>query len=319
MLAVEDLRVHFPIQAGVLKRTVGFVKAVDGVSFQLQRGQTLGLVGESGCGKSTVAKALMQVIALTSGRVSLDGVPVMSGDRVQLQAYRRKVQLVFQDPGESLNGRHTLGEILAEPMEIHGVGEATQRDALIQQLLVDVGLGNTPLTRYPHEFSGGQRQRIGIARALALDPEFLLCDEPVSALDVSVQAQILNLLMDLQASRGLGMMMISHDLSVIRHVSHTVGVMYLGQMMEYAPAERLFSEPLHPYTEALLDAVPRPDPRLRDRPRRALVGELPSASNPPPGCPFQTRCPRVMPRCREHRPDFREWAPAHWIACHAVD
>lgn len=319
MLDVVDLRVHFPIQEGILKRTVGSVKAVDGLSLRIERGRTLGLVGESGCGKSTVAKALMQLIPLTSGRVSLDGVTVTTRESAQLHAFRRRVQMVFQDPAESLNGRHTLGEILAEPMEIHALGDADERAALIQQVLADVGLRDTPLTRYPHEFSGGQRQRIGIARALALGPEFLLCDEPVSALDVSVQAQILNVLMDLQAERGLGILMISHDLSVIRHMSHTVGVMYLGQMMEYGPAERLFSEPAHPYTEALLDAVPRPDPRFRDRPRKSVMGEPPSASDPPPGCPFQTRCPRVMSRCREQRPEFRERSPAHWIACHAVD
>ncbi|MDP5324396.1 MAG: ATP-binding cassette domain-containing protein [Litorivicinaceae bacterium] len=319
MLVARDVRVHFPIQEGILRRTVGHVRAVDGVSLQVERGKTLGLVGESGCGKSTLAKALMQLVSMTSGTVSLDGLLLDAGNTQQLRAYRRRVQMVFQDPAESLNSRHTLGEILAEPMDIHTIGDAASRVAMVQQLLSDVGLVNTPLTRYPHEFSGGQRQRIGIARALALKPDFLICDEPVSALDVSVQAQILNLIMDLQDDRGVGVMMISHDLSVIRHVSHTVGVMYLGHMMEYASAEHIFAHSAHPYTRALLDALPRPDPRLRHRPRTRLVGDLPSASDPPSGCPFQTRCPQVSGRCREERPLFRELAPSHWIACHHVD
>lgn len=319
MLIARDIRVQFPIQRGIFKRTIGHVRAVDGVSVQVERGKTLGLVGESGCGKSTLAKALMQLVSITSGTVSLDEIPLEAGNAQQLRAYRRRVQMIFQDPAESLNSRHTLGQIVVEPMEIHDIGTTASRTAMVQQLLSDVGLGNTPLSRYPHEFSGGQRQRIGIARALALTPDFLICDEPVSALDVSVQAQILNLIMDLQDDRGLGVMMISHDLSVIRHVSHTVGVMYLGHMMEYASAEQLFADPAHPYTRALIDALPRPDPRMRHRPRTQLVGDLPSAADPPLGCPFQTRCPQVSARCREERPVLRELAASHWIACHHVD
>jgi len=288
MLTGADIRVHFPIHAGVLKRTVGWVRAVDGVSISVARGETLGLVGESGCGKSTLAKALMQLSPLTSGRIELDGVAIDPRHANQLRAYRRQVQMVFQDPAESLNGRHTLGEIITEPLVIHRIGDSVSRRETVQRLLVDVGLGGTSLMRYPHEFSGGQRQRIGIARALALEPEFLICDEPVSALDVSVQAQILNLLMALQQQRGLGMVLISHDLAVVRHISHRVGVMYLGQLMELASSDALFAAPRHPYTQALLAAVPNPDPAVRHRPRQRVRGEIPSAANPPPGCPFQT-------------------------------
>lgn len=319
MLEARNLRVDFPVYRGVLKRQVGQISAVADVSLALASGETLGLVGESGCGKSTFLKALAGLVRRTDGEVRLNDKLVDTGDSGAMKAFRRHVQMVFQDPAESLNSRHSLGQILTEPYEIHGLYDAAERIGRIEALLAAVGLAGTPLSKYPHEFSGGQRQRIGVARALTLEPDYLLCDEPVSALDVSVQAQLLNLLMDLQDARGLGLLVVAHDLSVVRHISHRVGVMYLGELVEIAPTASLYQTPNHPYTRALLDAVPVPDPRQRNRPRTVLTGEIPSPQNPPAGCRFHTRCPVAMDRCRIEKPALRLIATDHWSACHQND
>lgn len=319
MLEARNLRVDFPVYRGVLKRQVGQISAVADVSLALASGETLGLVGESGCGKSTFLKALAGLVRRTDGEVRLNDKLVDTGDSGAMKAFRRHVQMVFQDPAESLNSRHSLGQILTEPYEIHGLYDAAERIERIEALLAAVGLAGTPLSKYPHEFSGGQRQRIGVARALTLEPDYLLCDEPVSALDVSVQAQLLNLLMDLQDARGLGLLVVAHDLSVVRHISHRVGVMYLGELVEIAPTAPLYQTPNHPYTRALLDAVPVPDPSQRNRPRTVLTGEIPSPQNPPAGCRFHTRCPVAMDRCRIEKPALRLIATDHWSACHQND
>lgn len=319
MLEARNLRVDFPVYRGVLKRQVGQISAVADVSLALASGETLGLVGESGCGKSTFLKALAGLVRRTDGEVRLNDKLVDTGDSGAMKAFRRHVQMVFQDPAESLNSRHSLGQILTEPYEIHGLYDAAERIERIEALLAAVGLAGTPLSKYPHEFSGGQRQRIGVARALTLEPDYLLCDEPVSALDVSVQAQLLNLLMDLQDARGLGLLVVAHDLSVVRHISHRVGVMYLGELVEIAPTASLYQTPNHPYTRALLDAVPVPDPSQRNRPRTVLTGEIPSPQNPPAGCRFHTRCPVAMDRCRIEKPALRLIATDHWSACHQND
>ncbi len=319
MLEARHLSVEFPVYRGILKRQVGAISAVSDVSLSVNAGETLGLVGESGCGKSTFLKALAGLVPRKQGEVRLHGESVELSEKDSMRAFRRQVQMVFQDPAESLNSRHSLHQILTEPFDIHGLYSEAERLERVNDLLAQVGLGGTPLSKYPHEFSGGQRQRIGVARALTLAPEFLLCDEPVSALDVSVQAQLLNLLMTLQNSRGLGLLVVAHDLSVVRHISHQVGVMYLGELVELAPTERLYRSPAHPYTQALLDAVPLPDPRLRNRPRTVLSGDIPSPQNPPSGCRFHTRCPSAMPRCREEKPEFKLIATDHWAQCHLHD
>jgi oligopeptide transport system ATP-binding protein len=288
ILEIEDLRVHFPVRGGVFRRAVGSCKAVDGVSLSLKEGQTLGLVGESGCGKSTLAKAVVRLVKPTSGSIKFRGKEIMDSGRADLKAYRRVAQMVFQDPAESLNSRHTVGSIVREPLEIHQIGDKYQRAERVAQLLEQVGLPASAEARYPFEFSGGQRQRIGIARALALNPDLLLLDEPVSALDVSVQSQVLNLLMDLQKDLGLSYLFIAHDLAVVKHVSDVIAVMYLGKIVEIAPAEELYANPLHAYTKSLISAIPVPDPSV-SRKRVIIPGDVPSPIDPPPGCAFGHR------------------------------
>ncbi len=325
LLRVEDLKMYFPLTRGIiLQRKVGEVKAVDGISFFIRRGETLGLVGESGCGKSTTGRAILQLYRPTDGHVYFrtDGteVDLTQVKGRQLREMRRRMQMIFQDPYASLNPRMTVGEIVAEPLVIHGIGTRKERRERVQELLRVVGLNPYFVNRYPHEFSGGQRQRIGIARALALNPEFIVCDEPVSALDVSIQAQVINLLEDLQEQFGLTYLFIAHDLSVVRHISDRVAVMYLGKIVEIADSEELYKNPLHPYTKALLSAVPIPDPKVeKTRERIILQGDVPSPVNPPRGCRFHTRCPFVMDRCKEEEPPFREVAPDHWAACFLND
>lgn len=320
LVRVENLKKHFPIRRGFLiQRQVGAIKAVDGISFDIHRGETLGLVGESGCGKTTTGRTLLQLYRPTSGSVYFEGENLvdMKGERLRRQ--RRKMQMIFQDPYASLNPRMTVGRIIREPLEVHNVGSAKERQARVQELLGLVGMNQHFVNRYPHEFSGGQRQRIGVARALALNPSFIVCDEPISAFDVSIQAQVVNLLEDLQAELGLTYLFIAHDLSMVRHISNRVAVMYLGKIVELTDRNTLYSDPQHPYTEALLSAVPIPDPEVDEkRGRIILEGEVPSPANPPVGCNFNTRCPKVMQVCREVDPKFKEVAPGHWCACHLV-
>jgi oligopeptide transport system ATP-binding protein len=288
ILEIENLRVHFPVRGGVFRRAVGSCKAVDGVSLSLKEGQTLGLVGESGCGKSTLAKAVVRLVKTTAGTVKFQGKDILKTDRSGLKAYRRVTQMVFQDPAESLNSRHTVGSIVREPLEIHRIGDKAHRAERVSQLLEQVGLPASAASRYPFEFSGGQRQRIGIARALALNPDLLLLDEPVSALDVSVQSQVLNLLMDLQNELGLSYLFIAHDLAVVKHVSDVIAVMYLGKIVEIASADELYANPMHAYTKALISAIPVPDPTVM-RKKVVIPGDVPSPIDPPPGCAFGHR------------------------------
>ena len=318
LLRVEDLKVHFPVTEGVLmRRRVGSVKAVDGVSFELRRGETFGLVGESGCGKSTTALAILRMLEPTAGRIVFDGEDISRVDQRRLRPLRRRMQMVFQDPFGSLNPRMRVREIVGEPLKVHGVAGSRRRfRERVAELLDLVGLLPAMADRYPHQFSGGQRQRIGIARALALEPDLLLCDEAVSALDVSIQAQVLNLLMDLQERLGLTYLFIAHDLSVVRHISDRIGVMYLGRIVEIAARDELFERPRHPYTEALLASVPTPDPAVEAaRPHRLIAGEVPSVREPPPGCRFHPRCPKVLDRCRSVGPALEDVGAAR-VACH---
>ena len=319
LLQVEHLVKHYPVRGGLLSKRSGAVRAVDGVSFEVARGETLGLVGESGCGKTTVARLVLRLEAPTAGRVSFDGEDLLALSSKALRAKRRELQIVFQDPMSSLNPRMTAGEILAEPLFVHRVATGAALDARVDALLEQVGIPASWRQRYPHEFSGGQRQRIGIARALAVEPAFIVCDEPVSALDVSVQAQVLNLLADLQRDRGLSYLFIAHDLAVVRQIAQRVAVMYLGHIVEAGPTEDLLSAPRHPYTVALLSAVPEPDPASR-RSRIVLGGDLPSPSNPPPGCPFHTRCfhPARNERCLTELPVLRP-VGATSAACHYAE
>jgi len=320
LVRVDNLKKHFPITRGIIvQRQVGAIKAVDGISFDIYRGETLGLVGESGCGKSTTGRTLLQLYRPTAGNVYFEGDDLveMKGERLRLQ--RRKMQMIFQDPYASLNPRMTVGNIVGEPLEVHNVASGKARQERVQELLRVVGLNPYFINRYPHEFSGGQRQRIGVARALALNPLFICCDEPISALDVSIQAQVVNLLEDLQAEMGLTYLFIAHDLSMVRHISDRVAVMYLGKIVELTDRDTLYSDPQHPYTEALLSAVPIPDPVVEEqRSRVILEGDVPSPANPPVGCNFNTRCPKVMQICHEVEPEFKEIAPEHWCACHLV-
>ena len=318
LLQVRDLKVHFAVKRGLLQRTVGTVKAVDGVSFDVAKGTTLGLVGESGCGKSTTGRALLRLVEPTSGNVRLGGVDLGKLGTGDLRRARRRMQMNFQDPYASLNPRMTILDTVAEPLAIHGLVK-TPRERLekVAHLMETVGLEPAYMRRYPHEFSGGQRQRIGIARALSLSPELVVADEPVSALDVSIQAQIVNLLAKLQSDLGLTYVFIAHDLAVVRHLSREIAVMYLGRIVERAPAEELFAHPSHPYTQALLSAIPIPDPKIeRKRKRLVLVGDVPSPLNPPSGCHFHTRCPYVMDRCKTEEPLLRERGAGHEAACH---
>jgi len=318
LLRVEDLRVHFPLPGtGLLRRSAGAVKAVDGVSFTLDAGRTLGLVGESGCGKSTTGLAVLRMQPITSGRIVFEGQDI-THQQARTGTFRRRMQMVYQDPYGSLNPRMRVRDIVGEPLEVHGLaGHKSDHAERIATLLHTVGLLPDMADRYPHEFSGGQRQRIGIARALALEPSLIICDEPVSALDVSIQAQVVNVLMELQQRMGLGYLFIAHDLAVVRHLSHRVAVMYLGRIVEIAPRDALYREPLHPYTQALLSAVPVADPAVERRRQRIVVsGEVPSALRPPPGCRFHTRCPQAMPRCRSDDPPLQDLGDGRAVACH---
>jgi oligopeptide/dipeptide ABC transporter ATP-binding protein len=316
LLSVRDLAKHFPIKRGVFGRVTGQVRAVDGVSFDVAPGETLALVGESGCGKSTTGRAILRLIEPTSGTVSFDGVDVLSLGGAELRKLRRRMQIVFQDPFSSLNPRMSIGAIVREGLTIHRLAEGSAADARVRQLLEEVGLRPEYATRYPHEFSGGQRQRVGIARALSVEPSFIVCDEPVSALDVSVQAQVVNLLQDLQRDRGLAYLFIAHDLSVVEHIADRVAVMYLGHIVELAPVDRLYTEPVMPYTQALLSAVPAPEPGVK-RERILLAGDVPSPANPPSGCVFHPRCqhPARDAACAKIVPPLEEKAPGHWAAC----
>jgi oligopeptide transport system ATP-binding protein len=317
LVQVRGLKMHFPIYSGLLRRQNGQVKAVDGVSFDIPAGETLGLVGESGCGKSTVARALLRLYEPTAGEVIIDGQNVTTAPRETLRKLRPTMQMVFQDPQASLNPRMTVASIIGEPLVEHTRLSKTGQLERIYELLDQVGLNRNFANRYPHEFSGGQRQRIGIARALALNPKFIVCDEPIAALDVSIQAQVVNLLENLQKSHGLTYLFISHDLSMVRHIATRVAVMYLGRIVELAERDALYDSPKHPYSQALLSAVPEPDPKTEaTRQRIVLTGDVPSPSNPPPGCAFSTRCPQVMAHCRVAAPALTEIEPGRIVACH---
>ncbi len=317
LVVVRNLKKYFPIKRGVFQRTVGYVQAVDGVSFTVRRGETLGLVGESGCGKSTTGKAILQLDRPTSGEVMVDGEDLVKLKGEKLRLMRRRMQIIFQDPFASLNPRMTVGEIVGEPLEVHGVSKGKEKEERVKELLRVVGLNPQFVTRFPHEFSGGQRQRIGIARALALNPSFVVCDEPIAALDVSIQAQVVNLLKDLQAKFGLTYLFIAHDLSMVRHISDRVAVMYLGRIVEMSDWRAIYDDPKHPYTQALLSAIPIPDPVLEARRKRIILeGDVPSAANPPAGCRFNTRCPVRQECCFTDDPQLREIVPGHWAACH---
>jgi peptide/nickel transport system ATP-binding protein len=319
LVELDDLRVWFPIKSGlVLDRHVGDIKAVDGVTLAIERGETLGLVGESGCGKSTVGRAILRLYEPTSGRVIFDGQDISSLGEEELRPLRRRMQMIFQDPFASLNPRHSVGRIVGEPLRAHGIARGRSVGARTRELLKVVGLPEDAASRYPHEFSGGQRQRIGVARALAVNPDFIVADEPVSALDVSIQAQIVNLLENLQEEFELTYLFIAHDLAVVRHISDRIAVMYLGGIVEVSPADELYDNPLHPYTISLLSAVPIPDPKV-ERQRQAILlqGDLPSPAAPPAACRFHTRCPYVQPtRCRDEAPSLRRLLPGHEVACH---
>ncbi len=317
LVQVDNLVKYFPIKGGLLQKTVAHVKAVDGVSFSVKKGETLGLVGESGCGKTTVGRTLLRLTPATSGSVIFEGRDVFKVNDSQLKALRRDMQIIFQDPYSSLDPRMPVGESVGEGLLVHGMRDTKKRNEIVIEMLKKVGLEDYHARRYPHEFSGGQRQRIGIARALALQPKFIVCDEPVSALDVSIQSQVLNILKDLQGEFGLTYLFIAHNLSVVEHISDRVGVMYLGKMVELTDRESLFRDPLHPYTKALLSAIPMPDPTLK-RERMILQGDVPSPVNPPSGCRFHTRCPFAIDICKQVEPPLEQLKPGHFAACHVA-
>jgi len=320
LLRVRGLKKYFPITSGIIfQRETGAVKAVDDINFEVYAGETLGIVGESGCGKSTMGRTVLQLYRPTAGTVTFEGTELSTLKGEELRKMRRRMQMIFQDPYASLNPRMTVGRIIAEPLKVHNVGSAKEQQERVQYLLERVNLNPYFVNRYPHEFSGGQRQRIGIARALALNPSFIVCDEPISALDVSIQAQVVNLLQDLQGEFGLTYLFIAHDLSMVRHICDRVAVMYLGKIVEVAPSDELYSNPLHPYTQALLSAVPVPDPMVeRKRQRIILKGDVPSPANPPVGCNFNTRCPVAIDVCFQIEPALEEVRPGHFVACHRV-
>jgi oligopeptide transport system ATP-binding protein len=318
LLQVRDLKKHFPITGGVFAKQVGEVKAVDGLTFEVKKGETLGLVGESGCGKSTTGRLLLRLLDPTEGTVIFEDKEITSLSKEEMRKLRREMQMVFQDPYASLNPRHTIEKILEEPLIVHGIGNKEERIKRVHEILDVVGLSSYHAKRYPHQFSGGQRQRIGIARALMTKPKLIIADEPVSALDVSIQSQVLNLMEDLQKEFGLTYIFIAHDLGVVRHISDRVGVMYLGRIVELSTSEQLYAKPMHPYTEALLLAVPVPDPELKKE-TRLLEGDIPSPSNPPKGCAFHTRCHACMDICKQVRPDLKEVEEGHYVACHLYE
>lgn len=318
ILEVRNLKKHFPIKAGVLQKVVGHVKSVDGISFEIKKGQTFGLVGESGCGKTTVGRTILRLTDPTEGEAVLNGVDIFKMSKKELQRIRPEVQIIFQDPYSSLDPRMPVGEIIGEAVRTHNIVPKEQYRDYIMQIMKDCGLRPYHIDRYPHEFSGGQRQRICIARALALNPKLIIADEPVSALDVSIQAQIINLMKELQEKRGISYLFISHDLSVVKYISDVIGVMYLGNLVEMAPKNELFNNPMHPYTKALLSAVPVPDPDV-EMDRTILEGDLPSPANPPVGCKFNTRCPECMDICKNEQPELRLMKNGHKIACHLYD
>jgi len=320
IVRVRDLKKHFPIMKGVFRRQVGTVRAVDGVTFDVRRGETLGLVGESGSGKSTTGRVILQLEQATEGVVQFEDIDLTVTTGNKLRSLRPRMQMIFQDPHASLNPRMTVASIIGEPLTEHNKAKGEDRKKRIEELLSLVGLEPKHANRYPHEFSGGQRQRIGIARAIALNPDFIVADEPIAALDVSIQAQVVNLLEDLQDVLGLTYLFISHDLSMVRHIADRVAVMYLGKIMELANVDRLYNDPKHPYTQALLSAVPVPDPVVEaSRERVILEGDIPSPANPPPGCPFNTRCPVAKERCVTEVPEWRELEPGRWVACHFAE
>lgn len=314
LLVVNNLTKHFPVRSGVLQRISAWVQAVDKVSFSVKRGETLGMVGESGCGKTTIGRAILRLVEPTAGEISFDGRNILKMSNRELKPLRRDMQIIFQDPYASLNPRIPIGEAVMEGLHIHRIGKPKERWEVALNMLKKVGLEEYHARRYPHEFSGGQRQRIGIARALALNPKFIVCDEPVSALDVSIQSQVLNILKDLQGEFGLTYLFIAHNLSVVEHISDRVAVMYLGKMVELTDRESLYREPLHPYTRALLSAIPKPHPDFK-RERTILKGDVPSPLNPPKGCRFHTRCPIAVDKCSQEEPAFKEIRPGHWVAC----
>jgi oligopeptide transport system ATP-binding protein len=315
LLEVKHLKKHFPIKGGVFSKTIGYVYAVDDINFTLAKGETLGLVGESGCGKSTTGRTILRLIEPTDGAIYFEGQDITTLDKSAMRALRREMQIIFQDPYASLNPRMTVGSIIGEPLEIHKIAKGSEKEERVVSLLQKVGLRAEDMRKYPHEFSGGQRQRIGIARALALNPKLIVCDEPVSALDVSIQAQVINLLEDLQAEFGLYYLFFEHNLNVVEHISNRVAVMYLGQIVELASDEELYKNPQHPYTEALLSAVPIPDPTVKKK-RIILEGDVPSPINPPKGCHFHTRCMYKEKICEEVEPEFKDIGGGHWVACH---
>lgn len=319
LLDVKNLKKYFVKKSGLINKKYEYIKAVDDVSFHIKKGETFGLVGESGCGKSTTGRTIMRLYDVTGGEILYDGVDLANLNKQAMMPYRKKMQMIFQDPYASLNSRMTVADIIGEPIDIHKIYTGKDRQARIYDLLQKVGLGKDHASRYPHEFSGGQRQRIGIARALAVDPEFIICDEPISALDVSIQAQVINMLEDFQEDLGLTYLFIAHDLSMVKHISDRVGVMYLGSLMEVAECNELYNNPINPYTQALLSSIPVPDPDKSDEIRRiVLEGDVPSPLNPPSGCKFRTRCKHAMPICAEETPVLKDVGGNHWVACHLV-